>query len=150
MLKKARWRLDKLGLDHIVEDGADGEESLSSHAQIRQSIAIHQNFLNDKCCHRLRQVSSSLHDSQTERYNFSLEQERNDFRVVNFNESANQTERCQSKVLKWSTLAHRVKEWVQEQSDVCLQEKRSCVLVRSYTLQKCKDIASLVARFAVE
>ena len=63
MFKKARWRLDKLGLDHIIEDGADGEESLSSHAQIRQSIAIHQNFLNDKCGYSLRQVSPSFHDS---------------------------------------------------------------------------------------
>ena len=54
VLEKTRRRLLELSLNHVVEDGTDGEESLSCHAEIVQTIVVQEDLLDDESCNGLR------------------------------------------------------------------------------------------------
>ena len=62
MLQEAcRW-LHQLVLHHVVKDSTNSEEAFRRHAQIRQSIIVHKDLLDDEGRHRLGQVGATLHD----------------------------------------------------------------------------------------
>lgn len=51
--QSCRWALANLRDHHVVEYGADSQESLSGLTQIVQAILIQKNFLNYECGHSL-------------------------------------------------------------------------------------------------
>ena len=95
----SRW-LDQLALHHVVENCAHSEESLWSHAEVSKAAIITQDLLNDKRGDRLREICPSFHDPQAEGNYFSLKKEVDNVWVVNFDESTDYAQRCQSEVLE--------------------------------------------------
>jgi hypothetical protein len=79
----SRWPL-KLIHDHIIEDGADSVESLSSLAQVVEALLVQQDFLDDEGGHCLRELRPSLHDPQTQWDYLCLKEEANHVVVIHF------------------------------------------------------------------
>ena len=61
-----RLRLDEL-VDHVAEDGADGEEALVSVANVGQPRFVEQDLLDDEDGDRLGELGACLHDAEAER-----------------------------------------------------------------------------------
>ena len=136
MLEKSGCWFLQLRLDHVVEDRAYSKEPLCSHTEIVQAIIVQQDLLDDEGGDSLRQISATFHDPQTERYDLGLQQEVDHRWVINLDQGANHSKRCESQVLKRSPFADCIQKWVQEQSDVGFDEKWSRVLMRSDTLEQ--------------
>ena len=85
----------ELCYDHVVENGGDGKEPLSCLAEVRQAIVIEKNLLNDECGNGLTELGTTLHDAQTEGNYLRLQEEADDFRIVNFHKGADDTQRSE-------------------------------------------------------
>ena len=88
MLQEARRWLQQLIFHHVVKDSAHCKKTFRRHAQVRQSIIVHQDLLDDEGRHCLGQVGAALHYSEAKWDDFCLEQEGDDLWVVNLDESA--------------------------------------------------------------
>ena len=114
MLQQPRRGLDQLAFYHVVEHGAHGEEPLCRHAQIGQTVVVHQYLLDDEGCNSLGKVGPSFHDAEAQRDDLRLQQERDHLAVIDFNQGANHAKRGQPEVLEGAPLADCVQEGVQE------------------------------------
>ena len=76
-----RLRLDEL-VDHVAEDGADGEEALVSVANIGQPRFVEQDLLDDEDGDRLGELGTCLHDAEAERDDLGRKKEVYDRVVV--------------------------------------------------------------------
>ena len=123
-----------LSQHHVVEDCGDGEESLGGLAQVIEPRVVQQYLLYDESRNGLTELGTTLHYAKAERYDLCLQQEADDFGVVNFDEGAYHAQRSQPQVLKTPSFADCVQERIQEQWDVRLQEQLPRVLVRRHTL----------------
>ena len=65
MLEKARRRFNELIFNHIIQHCANCEEPFRRHAQVRQPIIVHEDFLDDESGYSLWQIGPTLHDAQT-------------------------------------------------------------------------------------
>ncbi len=76
-----RLRLDEL-VDHVAEDGADGEEALVSVANIGEPRFVEQDLLDDEDSDRLGEFGAGLHDAEAEWDDLCRKQEMYDRVVV--------------------------------------------------------------------
>ena len=60
-----RLGLDKL-VDHVAEDGADGEKAFVSVTNVGKSGLIEEDLLHDEDCDRLRKFRAGFHDAEAE------------------------------------------------------------------------------------
>ena len=74
-----------------------------------------QYLLNDECGDCFRQFRPSFHDSQTERYDLSVQQLFDDLRIIDLNESSDNAQTHESQVFIALTLLDRVQKRVEEQ-----------------------------------
>ena len=105
-------------LEHGVEDGGDGKEPLDSGTDVVESLFVVEDLLDDERGHSLRESLSVLHDSQAERDDFRLHQERNGVLVALFDQSPDHAQRSHTQVLEDLALGRSVQERVQEQRNV--------------------------------
>lgn len=61
---------DRLGLDelvdHVAEDGADGEKAFVSVTNVGKSGLIEEDLLHDEDCDRFRKFRAGFHDAEAE------------------------------------------------------------------------------------
>ncbi len=74
-------RLDEL-VDHVAENGPDGEEALVGMANISQPSFVEQDFLDNEDGNRLGEFGASLHDAEAERDDLCRKEEMYDCVVV--------------------------------------------------------------------
>lgn len=74
-----------LGLNHRVQHLGHSEETLGCCAHIFQSFFIIKNLLDNESGNSLGQLSSSVHDPETQRNDLSVKQEVDHVRVIPLN-----------------------------------------------------------------
>ena len=91
MLQEARRWLQQLIFHHVVKNSAHCKKTFRRHAQVRQSIIVHQDLLDYESCNCLGQVSATLHNSQAQWNYLRLQQKGDHFSVVDFDKGADHT-----------------------------------------------------------
>jgi hypothetical protein len=71
-------------------------------------------------------------------------------RVILFHKSTNDSQRCESEVLKRTGFGCGVQKWVQKQRDVSLQEELACLGVRRNTLKESQCIANSIRCLSIK
>ena len=79
-------------------------EALGRDADIVQASVVQQYFLQDESGDSLRKFWPKFHYFEAQRYDLSLQKERDDVGIVHFDESANNTKRGQPQVLEGSAI----------------------------------------------
>jgi hypothetical protein len=88
--ESGRWLVD-LAYYHVVQDCAYCKEPFCSLAKVVQTLLIKENFLDNESGHCLRELCTSLHDSQAQRDYFSLEKKADHFRIIHFDQGSYDT-----------------------------------------------------------
>lgn len=112
MLEQAhRLLLHKL-IDHIAEHCADRIKALVRLTNVGQTNIIKQYFLHDEDSHSFAKLRSGLHYSQAEWDDFGSQKEIDHVGGIVLYQGANDTERGESEVLKWTRFRCRIEERV--------------------------------------
>jgi len=136
--------------DHGVEHHADRLEALGSLADVLQPIVVHQNLLHDEGCHRFGEVTPPLHDAQTERNDFGLQQEGDHFVVVSLDQRPDDAQRSQPQLLLRLGLVLGVEEGLEIQRNVRSQEFVAGVFILGNALQDGEHVADPVGLLQFE
>ena len=78
--------------------------------------------MQDEGRDRLGQLVSLLHDLQAQGDYFRLQQEAGDFRIIRFDESADNPQGSKAQVVHWPCFGDRIEEGKEENGDLRLEE----------------------------
>jgi len=133
--------LDEL-VDHVAEDGTDGEKAFVSVTDIGEASLVEKDLLHDEDRDRLGKLRAGFHDAEAEGDDLCREEEVY-YRVVVvlLDESADDTEGGEAQVLEWTCFGSCIQERVQEEGYMCVQEELSCLRMRCDALEEREGVA---------
>lgn len=177
--KPHRLTLDQLA-HHVAQHRSDRVEPLIGLTDVGQSELVEQDLLDDEDGDRFGQLRARLHDAKAEGDDLGRQEEVDDGGVIvllesggvargtsrhetsgkdlprrvrdrtNLDQGSDDSKTRQSEVLKRPGLAGRVKERVEEERDVGVEEERPGFRVGSDALKESKGVADSVGRMGGE
>lgn len=135
--------LDQLA-HHVAENGADRIEPLISGADVVEAIVVKKDLLHDKDGDSLAKLGSGLHDAQAEGNDFGGQQEVDDLGRIVLDERANDTEAGEPEVLERTRFGGGVKERIEIEGNVGVEEQGAGLVVGGHTLEESQSIADPV------
>jgi len=114
-----RLGLDEL-VDHVAEDGADGEEALVGMTDVGEPGLIEKDLLHDEDRDRLGKFRAGFHDAEAEGDDLCRKEEVYDrVIVILLDESTDDTEGGEAQVFERTCFGCCIQERIQEQGYMC-------------------------------
>jgi hypothetical protein len=107
--------------NHVAEHSAYSVETLVSLADVGKSSVVQEDLLHDEDGYSFAELRARLHDAQAERNDLRSQQEVDDLSRVVLDQSANDTQASQTKILERTRLRSGVQERVEKERNVSFE-----------------------------